>query len=192
MKRTAAVLSVFSLAVGLAAPAQAQLAPQSKSPIDVTGDQLEAENAQCLLIYRGNVEALQDTSRLRTDQLELYAAKAGESHAAGATGMSTKCGGIERIEAHGSVYYVTPSQVVKGDDAIYLADEKTITITGDVVVSQGKNVVVGSRLVINTDTEQATMDGASKGAGKAGRVRSVIYPGQNQGALFQSAAPASH
>jgi lipopolysaccharide export system protein LptA len=196
--RTAVVLSALSLVAGLAvssaAPALAQLSPQSNGPIDVTGDQLEAQPQQCLAIYRGNVEALQGTSRLRTDVLNLYAKPAPpDAHPAPAASpdgaASTKCGALERMEAHGSVYYVTPSEVVKGDDAVYLADSKTITVTGDVVVSQGKNVVVGNRLVINTDTQHATMESNAKGAGAAGRVRSVLYPGSQGVGLFQSAPP---
>ena len=190
MMRTAVVLSVLGLAVGFSAPASAQLAGSSNGPIDVTGDQLEAQPQQCLAIYRGNVEALQGTSRLRTDVLDLYAkpdAAPRPAASAGAGAASSKCGALERMEAHGSVYYVTPGQVVKGDDAVYLADAKTITVTGDVVVSQGKNVVVGNRLVINTDTEHATMDSNAKGAGAPGRVRSVLYPGNNGVGLFQAA-----
>jgi len=190
--RTAAVLSALGLALGLGAPAMAQLAPASNAPIDVTGDQLEVQNQQCLAIYRGNVEALQATSRLRADVLDLYAAQGGQDHAAGASGVSTKCGALNRMEAHGSVYYVTPSEVVKGDDAVYLADAKTITVTGDVVVSQGKNVVVGRRLVINTDTEQATMESDVTGAGKPGRVRSVLYPNSTQGGGIFQLAPSKH
>ncbi|HEX4098614.1 MAG TPA: LptA/OstA family protein [Caulobacteraceae bacterium] len=190
------VLSALSLVAGLAvssaAPALAQLSPQSNGPIDVTGDQLEAQPQQCLAIYRGNVEALQGTSRLRTDVLNLYAKPAPpDAHPAPAASpdgaASTKCGALERMEAHGSVYYVTPSEVVKGDDAVYLADSKTITVTGDVVVSQGKNVVVGNRLVINTDTQHATMESNVTGPGKSGRVRSVLYPGNQGVGIFQSA-----
>jgi lipopolysaccharide export system protein LptA len=192
MMRMAAVLSALGLALGLGAPAMAQLAPTSNAPIDVTGDQLEVQNQQCLAIYRGNVEALQATSRLRADVLDLYAAQGGQDHAAGASGVSTKCGALNRMEAHGSVYYVTPNEVVKGDDAVYLADAKTITITGDVVVSQGKNVVVGRRLVINTDTEQATMESDVTGAGKPGRVRSVLYPNSSQGGGIFQLAPSKH
>jgi lipopolysaccharide export system protein LptA len=187
MMRTAVVLSVLGLAVGFSAPAMAQLSGTSNAPIDVTGDQLEAQPQQCLAIYRGNVEALQGTSRLRTDVLNLYAKPDAAPHpAATAGGVSTKCGALERMEAHGSVYYVTPGEVVKGDDAVYLADAKTITVTGDVVVSQGKNVVVGNRLVINTDTEHATMESNAKGAGAPNRVRSVLYPGNNGVGIFQS------
>jgi lipopolysaccharide export system protein LptA len=187
MMRTAVVLSVLGLAVGFGAPAMAQLSGSSNAPIDVTGDQLEAQPQQCLAIYRGNVEALQGTSRLRTDVLNLYAKADAAPHASATGGVSTKCGALERMEAHGSVYYVTPSEVVKGDDAVYLADAKTITVTGDVVVSQGKNVVVGNRLVINTDTEHATMESNAKGAGAPGRVRSVLYPGNNGVGIFQAA-----
>ena len=188
MMRTAVVLSVLGLALGFSAPAVAQLAGSSNAPIDVTGDQLEAQPQQCLAIYRGNVEALQGTSRLRTDVLNLYAKADATPHPSAAPGAApSKCGALERMEAHGSVYYVTPSEVVKGDDAVYLADAKTITVTGDVVVSQGKNVVVGNRLVINTDTEHATMESNAKGAGAPGRVRSVLYPGNNGVGLFQAA-----
>ncbi|HZC17658.1 MAG TPA: LptA/OstA family protein [Caulobacteraceae bacterium] len=188
------VLSALGLVAGFsassAAPALAQLSPQSNAPVDVTGDQLEAQPQRCLATYRGNVEALQGASRLRTDVLDLYAKPAPpDAHpaAAAAGGVSSKCGALDRMEAHGSVYYSTPSEVVKGDDAVYLADAKTITVTGDVVVSQGKNVVVGNRLVINTDTQHATMESNVTGPGKAGRVRSVLYPGGQGIGIFQSA-----
>ena len=190
MMRTAVVLSVFSLAVGFTGPAMAQLSSSSNSPVDVTADQLEAQPQQCLAVYRGNVEALQGTSRLRTDLLNIYAKRGvAQAQLAPGGGPSSKCGALDRMEAHGSVYYMTPSEVVKGDNAVYLADAKTITLTGDVVVSQGKNVVVGNRLVINTDTQHATMESNAKGAGAAGRVRSVLYPGSQGVGLFQSAPP---
>jgi len=84
------------------------------------------------------------------------------------------------MEADGQVYYVTPNEVVKGDHAIYTADDKTIIVTGDVVVAQGKNVSAGTKLVINTDTGVATMASNVTGRGKAGRVRTVVYPNQSQ------------
>lgn len=191
--RTAAALAGLVLCAASASPAAAQLAGNSNAPIDVTGDKLEVQNQDCLATYSGHVEALQGTSRLRADVLKVYAHNTGVSRTSAAApgGVSTKCSGIDRMEAHGSVYYVTPSQIVKGDDAVYMADAKTITVTGDVVVSQGKNVVVGSRLVVNTTTQEATMESGAQGAGHSGRVRSVIYPGANTGSLF-GAGPQNH
>src|SRR5271156_3910532 len=115
MMRTAMVLSALSLvavfSASLVAPALAQLSPQSNAPIDVTGDQLEAQPQQCLAIYRGNVEALQGTSRLRTDLLNIYAKPgAAQAQPAPGGGPSSKCGALDRMEAHGSVYYMTPSE----------------------------------------------------------------------------------
>jgi lipopolysaccharide export system protein LptA len=189
MMRTAVALSGLIFAVAWGAPVAAQLAPSSNAPIDVTADQLEVQAKSCLAIWRGHAEALQSTSRLRADTLNLYSkigpARAQPAPATGAAGPSSNCGALDKMEADGSVYYATPQEVVKGDHAVYLADAKTITVTGDVVISQGKNVVVGNRLVINTDTGQATMESDVKGRGQPGRVRMVFYPNSNDsGGLF--------
>lgn len=195
MMRTAAVFfSGLVLAAASAAPASAQLAPSSNAPIDVSGDQLEVQAKSCLAIWRGHVEALQSTSRLRADTVNLYSrigpSRSGGPTATGTAGPSSNCGQLEKMEADGSVYYATPQEVVKGDHAVYLADAKTITVTGDVVISQGNNVVVGNRLVINTDTGQATMESNAKGRGQPNRVRMVFYPNSgDSGGLFPSATP---
>jgi lipopolysaccharide export system protein LptA len=41
---------------------------------------------------------------------------------------------------------------------------------------QGKSVVRGDRMVINTGTGQASMTSSTTGRNKAGRVRGVFYP----------------
>ncbi len=175
MNRLTALFALTTLAAPLACAAPgaawAQLAASSKAPVDVTADQLVVENAQCLASYKGAAEALQDTSRLRADTITVY-----NKMLAPHSGGGSNCGQLDRMEAEGSVYYVTPDKVVKGDHAVYSADAKTITVTGQVVVAQGKNVMAGTRLVINTDLGQATMESAVKGRGATGRVRSVLYP----------------
>ena len=187
MQRSSAVLWGLVLAAGTVSPAFAQLSPQSNAPIDVSSDQLEVQAKTCVAIYRGSVEALQGTSRLRSNTLTVYSAQ--RASASGAGGPTGNCGSPTKLEADGAVYYTTPQQVVKGDHAVYLADAKTITVTGDVVISQGKNVVVGDRLVINTDTGQATMESNAKGRGQQGRVRMVFYPNSDNGGLFPSSSP---
>lgn len=174
-----------SLLVALAGvvPAQAQLAQDSGAPIDMTADELEVVNTQCLAIWRGSAEALQDNARLRANVLKIYN-KARSTARGGAAGGG--CGALDRIEAQGSVYYATPTQRVRGDNAVYNADADTITFTGDVVATQGANVLRGRRLVIQVSTGQAQMESDVKGANKPGRVRGVFYPDQQQA---QPAAP---
>ncbi|HXQ45985.1 MAG TPA: LptA/OstA family protein [Caulobacteraceae bacterium] len=194
MNRTAVLLTALALGAFPAGAALAQLAPASNAPIDVTADQLLAQNQQCVATWKGAVEARQGTSRLRADTLSIYEkVGAGPSQGQGASlGAATgKCGSDpEKLVADGSVYYATPQEVVKGDHAVYLAETKTITVTGDVVISQGKNVIVGNTLVINTDTGQATMESTAKGRGAPGRVRAVIFPSSTQSGGLIPSTPA--
>jgi lipopolysaccharide export system protein LptA len=144
-----------------AAPAVAQLAQDTNAPVDITADELEVINTECVSIWRGN--AL--TARFRT--------KAG-----GTAGGTGDCGDLLRMEAQGQVYYATPQQRVRADNAVYEATGETLTMTGDVVAVQGQNVLRGTRMVINTRTGQGTMQGAATGRNKTGRVRGVFYPNQ--------------
>lgn len=160
----------------IAGPAAAQLAHNSDAPVDLTADELEVVNSQCLSVWRGSAEALQDTSRLRADVLKTYFQVAGTTRTG--TASSTNCGALSRIEAEGNVFYVTPEQRVRGRNAVYDAASETITITGDVVAAQGQNVLRGERLVINVQTGQAQMQTNVKGRNKPGRVRGVFYPDQ--------------
>jgi len=180
MNRLAAMtLSATLLTTVLASqPSRAQIAPQGKGPVDITADQLVGHNKDCEAIYTGNAEALQDTSRLRANEMDFFNKKLPNAHPAAGADADPTCGELDRMEAHGNVYYVTPDRVVKGDNAIYTADNTTIVMTGtEVVATQGKNVVSGTRLIINTTTGEATMVNEHTGRGTpGGRVRSVLYP----------------
>jgi lipopolysaccharide export system protein LptA len=176
------ILAALAAVLGVAGPAAAQLAQNGKAPIDAISDHAEHINSQCLSLFQGNVEAVQDNARLRTDVLRLYSEKVAKPGSS-----NNNCGNIVRAEADGSVYYVTPRQRVKGDKAVYLADQNTITITGDVVAVQDKNVIRGDRMVINVETGDGQMESNVTGRNKPGRVRTVIYP--NQSSNPQSSAP---
>jgi lipopolysaccharide export system protein LptA len=80
------------------------------------------------------------------------------------------------MEARGQVYFVTPERTVRADSAVYVFTTETITLTGGVIVVQGKSVVRGDRMVINTGTGQASMTSSTTGRNKPGRVRGVFYP----------------
>jgi lipopolysaccharide export system protein LptA len=164
-------------ACAFAAPAAAQFAGgNTDAPVDLTADELEVVNAQCLAIWRGSAEALQADSRLRADVLRIYSQQGAPK--AGGTGSS--CGSPIRIEAEGGVYYVTPTQRIRGDLAVYTKSNETLVVTGDVVAIQGKNVLRGTRMVMNTVTGQAQMETGVRGRNKPGRVRGVFYPSDKQ------------
>lgn len=158
----AAALAASLLGAGVA---QAQLDP--RAPLDITADASEVINSQCLSSWSGAVEALQGRTRLRADEVRIYNLKRGDG-----------CGANDRMEATGQVYFVTPERTVRADNAVYQFGSETITLTGGVIVVQGKSVVRGDRMVINTRTGQASMVSATKGRNKPGRVRGVFYPNE--------------
>src|SRR6476620_7500854 len=96
--------TLFAVAALLAAqPAAAQLAANSDAPVDITADELEVVQGQCVSIWKGSAEALQDTSRLRADVLRAFFVPkpkaAAPATAAASTGSA--CGELLRMEAEG-------------------------------------------------------------------------------------------
>lgn len=178
------LIAMAALAAALAAqPAAAQLAKNSKGPIDITADQLETHNTECVSVWTGSAEALQDTSRLRADvltaRMETKKGRPGVAPAggAGSGAGASSCGDLMSINAKGSVYYVSADgRRVHGDEGLYDATTTTLTITGDVVAVDGQNVMRGARMVYNTQTGEGRVEGGAKGPGAKNRPRGVFYP----------------
>lgn len=164
MKAWQAIAATAALAMA-AGPAHAQLARDSSAPIDITADEAEVINSECLAIWRGAAEAMQARTRLRADTIRVHSARQGDD-----------CGATQRLEAQGRVYYVTGEQAVRADSAVYTASSDTITLTGQVVIVQGKNVARGDKLVLNVGTGRAEMTSNATGRGNPDRVRGVFYP----------------
>ena len=173
MKRVVCMAAVAATAL-LAGPSLAQIATHSKAPVDVVADTVETSNSGCTATYTGSAEALQDNARLRADVLRLFLKPGGKPAKPGTT--SSGCGDMERMEAEGSVYYVTPDQRVRANKAVYEAGSTTITMTGDVVAVRGQNVMRGDKMVFNTDTGAGQVTGTAKGRGAKDRPRGVFYP----------------
>lgn len=158
-----------ALALGLSGgAASAQAVSDSSAPVDISADESEVLNSQCLSIWRGNVEVLQDKTRLRASRMTVYYQKRSGDGGCSAT--------ADRIVAEGNVFYVTQEQAVRGDMAVYQYAADTITISGDVIAVQGQDVVRGDRMTIKVRTNDVKMESNAKGRGKSGRVRAVIYP----------------
>lgn len=157
MKTTSILLigaGVLAMALGGAAVAQNRAAT-SNQPIGYGADSVELSNTAVSL--RGRAEIVQGETRLRANALE---------------GARDASGGLTRIEASGDVYYVTPNETIRGDRAVYTVSNATVVVTGDVILTQGQNVLTGASLSYNVDTGQARIGGAANG----GRVRGVFYP----------------
>lgn len=189
MKSLIAMAALAALLAG-ASPAAAQLAKGSKQPLDVTADQLETHNTDCVAVWSGSAEALQDTSRLRSNVMIVHMeVTKGKPGAATTGGSSNGCGAMTTLEAKGNVYYLSgDGRRVHGDNGVYDATTKLITITGDVTAVDGQNVMRGTRMVYNMDTGEGHIEGGAKGPTSKTRPRGVFYPKDSGAAPSDGAA----
>jgi lipopolysaccharide export system protein LptA len=132
------------------AQGQARAGNVADSPISYGADAISRTPEG--LSLRGRAELTQGGNRMRAD----------------AVTATTPNNQLSRVEATGNVYYVTPTETIRADHAVYTTSNDTIILTGDVILTQGKSVMTGSRLTYNVRTETAEMGG--------GRVQGVFYP----------------
>ncbi len=143
--------------------ASAQTVP-GQGPIDVSSDNFELIDNEDRAVYTGDVNVTRGDTRLRADRIDIFFVR-------DANGSFSS---FERFEASGDVFYVTPSEIARGNNGIYDLVNDQITLTGDVVLTQGCNVSTGERLVANLNGGSARLTGG-EGAGEDRRVRSVFF-----------------
>ncbi|MEZ5896507.1 MAG: LptA/OstA family protein [Parvularculaceae bacterium] len=141
----------------LAGAAQAQLAPQiTDAPIDITGDRLEVVDD--VAIWTGAVRAVQGEAILTADRL---------------VADLDNGGSFTRIRAIGAVRYSNGSEAITGKRALYDATARTITISDDVIVTQGDQVMTGGELVYWVDSGKLLFTAPS-----GRRIRGIFYAKQ--------------
>jgi lipopolysaccharide export system protein LptA len=186
---------VLAGVVVAALPAMAQIGlgarQNSNEPIDISSDTLEVQQDKQLAIFRGKVDVIQGDTRLRSDELFVHyrdrnaqgAAPAGGAQrpAARPAPQSTAAGpdssSITKIEAKGNVFVSTPKERAQGDFGVYDVDKKTVTLTGNVLLTSDDSTLRCARAVMYQDTGRSTCDPA---AGQ--RVRGVIMPNSSNNA----------
>ncbi|HUG60684.1 MAG TPA: LptA/OstA family protein [Methylomirabilota bacterium] len=135
------------------------LGVSSNDPIQFEAEALEVREQDRTAIFTGNVVVRQNETVLKTASLIVtYAAE----NAGGGAQQ------VQRLEAKGDVLVTSGPQTASGDQAVFDTAANTIVVTGNVVLTQGANVIRGPRLVIDIDSGQAKMSG--------GRVQMLIEP----------------
>ena len=159
LSRAAAALAALSL-LALPAVGDAQTTSGASSqPIAFGAD--DGEQTTDRISLRGRAEITQGQNRLRAEAITAFRDAQGE---------------FTRVEATGTVYFVTPTQTMRGDRAVYTLSNGELVVTGNVILNQGKNVLTGGQLTYNVNTDAATMSGAPRGAGAGSRIQGVFYP----------------
>ncbi len=201
-------------ALSFAAPALAQgtqsgtpnpfaMGENKDQPVQIEAATLEVRDKNKQAMFSGNVRVVQGDTTMKCQSLVVfYGQEVGlgtdgtpvATNAKSSPGMPQGAQNIRRIEARGGVTVITKDQNASGDLGVYDLKTKTITLSGNVVVSQGQNVIHGERVVVDTTTGYARVEsGSTPGIAGApgGRVRALIQPGKGQsgGSNFMTLGP---
>ena len=175
-------------------------------PVQIEAAALEVRDKSKMATFSGDVQVVQGDTTMKCQKLVVFygqevgiaqaAAPAPDAKPAPAPAPAGPKGAqnIRRIEARGGVTVITKDQNASGDLGVYDLIAKTITLTGNVVVSQGQNVIHGERVVVDTVTGNARVESNNQGGGATpSRVRALIQPnqGQNGGGNVMTIGPGA-
>jgi lipopolysaccharide export system protein LptA len=193
-----AFLSAAPLAAQTLTNAFGGLTESSNEPIDIESDVLVVHDKEKYATFKGNVKAVQGTTILRAKELNVHYVggdkltpgpkkEGGETAPAPATKVADAKGGgaatagenaqITKIEAKGEVVITSSDkdQTTTSDWAIYDLPAQQVTVGGNVVLTQGENVLKGDRLVIDLTTGESRFENSGNDAA-GGRIRALFMP----------------
>jgi lipopolysaccharide export system protein LptA len=143
----------------------------SKEPIEIISDRMEAYNEKKLVIFSGNAVATQGDKEIKSDRLLLYYKK--ETSKKDKVGAKEIAGNsdLEKIEAKGNVVVTQKTRIATGDEAIYFQDSGQIIMTGNAMLRDGKNLIKGNKVIVFVNEDRGVVESDPKK-----RVKAVIYP----------------
>lgn len=148
----------LALAAPLAAQAQMDLslgdaATDTGAPVEVTADSLSVDQATGTATFTGNVLVVQGDIRLSAGAVEVV--------------YDAEGGAIARLLASGGVTFATPTEAAEAASADYDLATGLLTLTGEVLLTQGNAAIAAERMVVNLADGSAQLDG---------RVRTTFLP----------------
>ena len=170
-------------AAKLAKPAKSKSAPSdaanlglgnhdSNAPIDITANSFDYDLNAKIGTYTGNVIVIQGDMRMRSDKMKVNIVQ----------------GKPTQITALGHVVVTAPNGNATGDQGVYDPGPRTITMSGNVVLTKEKDVMRGTKLVMDMNTNVAHMYAQGM---PGGRVRGLFIPPPKQNAAGGSTSKSS-
>lgn len=161
MRRLIQTLALCLCLAPLAAAAQ-QLAfggikADTTAPVEIVSDTFAVDQTDGTATFTGNVIVVQGDMRLQAETVVVDYVDNDNSR-------------IDRLHATGGVTLVSASDAAESAEAIYEVAAGRVTMTGNVLLTQGANVMSGQRLTVDLNNGTGQMEG---------RVRTILQPGGN-------------
>src|SRR4030066_1664574 len=132
-------------------------------PIEIVSDRMDAFKEEKLVKFVGNATAKQGDKVLKADQLLLYykkdADKEGKAEKTQLPGTSE----MEKMEAKGTVSSPQGERIVTSDEAVYYHDSGQVILTGNVVMSEGNNIIKGCKATIYLNENRGKVEECEPG-----------------------------
>lgn len=128
-----------------------------KLPVEITSDTLEVNQNDGVATFTGNVIVIQGALRMAAPVVKVLYSKDDKSS-------------IETVTATGGVTLVDGRDEAEGKDAVYTVATGIVVMTGDVILTQGKNTMAGQKLTADLNDGTGRMEG---------RVKTVLKPKGN-------------
>lgn len=126
------------------------------APVEIAADNLTVDQDTGTATFSGNVKIGQGDLRLAAGNvLVVYGETSGD---------------IAQLKATGGVTFATATEAAEAQTADYDIAGGTLTLTGDVLLTQGASAITAERMTVNLETGNAQM---------SGRVRTVFQQGGN-------------
>ena len=176
MTRISLMAALVPLLASIAAPAHAQFNADSLSgfrtdtdePVKIEANSLEVQDNKKVAIFAGNVVVRQGDVTIRTSRLTV--------HYSGEVGNAESEQKISKLEATGKVVVKSKDQTATGDWAVFEMKSQIVTLGDNVVLSQGRNVIKGHKLVVDLANGTSKLHGQEG----SGRVQMLAIPGSIQ------------
>jgi lipopolysaccharide export system protein LptA len=132
-------------------------------PVQIESDALEVRTKDNVATFSGKVHVTQGDMDMRCQSLVVFY----EDDSSKGSGIRTARPGpgasgnsqIKRLEANGGVTVVQKDQTAKGDKGIFDMRANTVTLAGNIVLTQDKNILRGERLVVDMTTGVSRVEG---------------------------------
>jgi len=121
------------------------LATDPSAPVEVTSETLTVDQATGAAVFTGNVVIGQGDLRLNAAEVEVRYDEATRE--------------IARMLASGGVTLATPTEAAEAREADYDLVARTLTLTGDVLLTQGQSAISADRMVVDLDAGTARVEG---------------------------------
>jgi lipopolysaccharide export system protein LptA len=153
-----------------------------KDPVNIEANSLEVRDKEKIAFFKGNVVVVQGDTTMRCRELEVHY----EGNALGADPRqkvpatknqqksSESAQRIKRLIAIGGVIVIAKDQKAVGDKGTFDMATNIVVLDGNVVVTQGQNVMNGDKLTVNLTSGTSKLDGVKQQG--TPRVKGVFVP----------------